>query len=388
MINLHEPKFLGNEKRYLNECLKSGWISTSGTFINKFEEKIKKYTKSRHCVAMNSCTSSLHLALKLVGVKKDDEVITSTISFISPINAIKYNNANPIFMDVDENLNIDELKTIDFINNETFFKNGFTYNKYTKKRISAIIIIHVFGNAVKFDELFVLSKKRNIKIIEDAAESLGTFFKKGKFKNKHTGTVGDIGCLSFNGNKIITSGGGGSIITNNRKYKEQALYLASQAKNDSINFIHNNIGYNYRISNLHASIGLGQFESINKILKLKKNIHKNYNINFKNFTLASIISSNSYSKSNYWLNILKLTEPNRKLINKIVTVLQNKNIILRPLWKLNHLQNVYLKSQKYKIEKANIYSDSILCLPSSFFLKNKEVIKISNLIKKVIESNK
>ena len=289
MINLHEPKFIGNEKRYLNECLKSGWISTSGTFINKFEEKIKNYTKSRHCVAMKSCTSSLHLALNLVGVKKDDEVITSTISFISPINAIKYNNANPIFMDVDENLNIDEFKTIDFINNETFFKNGFTYNKYTKKRISAIIIIHVFGNAVKFDELFVLSKKRNIKIIEDAAESLGAFFKKGKFKNKHTGTVGDIGCLSFNGNKIITSGGGGSIITNNRKYKEKALYLASQAKNDSINFIHNNIGYNYRISNLHASIGLGQFENINKILKLKKNIHKYYNINFKNYKLASVI---------------------------------------------------------------------------------------------------
>ena len=316
MISLHEPKFIGNEKKYLDKCYKSAWISTSGIFISKFEKQIINYTKSKYCVALNSCTSSLHIALKVVGVKEKDEVITSTVSFVSPINAIKYNNAEPIFFDTDENLNIDQDKVIEFIKTKTFFRNGKTYNKTSRRKISALIIIHVFGNAVKFEKLFNLCKKRKIKIIEDAAESFGTFYKTGKFRNKHTGTIGDIGCFSFNGNKIITSGGGGALITNNSNYAKKANYYASQAKDDSINFVHNDIGYNYKITNLHAAIGLGQIEKLNKILEMKKNIHGYYLECFNTCKDAKILLASNNSTSNYWLNILVINKPNNKLIKK------------------------------------------------------------------------
>ena len=267
-ISLHEPKFNGNELKYLKDCIKSTWVSTSGKYINKFEKKILKYTKSKYAIACNSGTSSLHISLLVAGVKTNDEVIVPTLTFIAPINAVRYVNATPIFMDCDNHFNIDEKKTIKFIEKETYFKNGFTRNKSTNKIIKAIIVVHVFGNAANVFKLLKLCKKRNIKIIEDASESLGTFYKKNK---KHTGTVGDIGCISFNGNKIITSGSGGMILTNKINYNKKIRYLIKQAKDDNLNFIHNEIGFNYAQTNLSAGLGLAQFENIKNILK-KRNI--------------------------------------------------------------------------------------------------------------------
>ena len=209
-LSLHEPKFQGNELKYLKKCIQSTWVSTSGEYIEKFEKRIATYTKSKFAVACNSGTSSLHISLLMAGVSHNDEVIVPTLTFIAPINAVSYVNANPIFMDCDQYFNIDIKKTIEFINNETLFKNGFTINKKTRKKIKALVVVHVFGNAVALAEIQKLCKKRNIKIVEDCSESLGTFYRNKK-KSRHTGAYGDLSCISFNGNKVITSAAGGII---------------------------------------------------------------------------------------------------------------------------------------------------------------------------------
>jgi dTDP-4-amino-4,6-dideoxygalactose transaminase len=278
MISLHEPLFKGNEQKYIKNCLEKGWVSSAGEYVNTFEKKIAKYTGAKYAVACINGTAALQISLKLVGVKKDDEVIVPSMTFIAAINSITYNNAKPIFMDCDKYYTININKTLDFLNKETRTikkkvggKNlTITINKKTGNRISAVIIVHVFGNAVKIDKLLDLCRKKNVALVEDAAESIGSFYIKGKYKKKHTGTLGDIGCLSFNGNKIITTGGGGMILTNNKKVANKAKYITNQAKDDPIYSIHNEVGYNFRLPNVLAALGLAQLESLSKYIKKKK----------------------------------------------------------------------------------------------------------------------
>ena len=213
MISLIEPVMNGNEWKYVKECLDTNWVSSAGKYVDLFEQKIAEYTGAKYAVACVNGTAALQVSLRLAGVKPGDEVIAPTLTFIAPINAIAYNGANPVFMDADEYYNIDPVKTIQFIKEETEFRNGFTYNKSTGKRISAIIPVHIWGNACWLDELVEVCSERNIAIVEDASESLGTRYIKGNFAGKHTGTIGQLGCVSFNGNKIITT-----VITNHNYY--------------------------------------------------------------------------------------------------------------------------------------------------------------------------
>ncbi|MBP9096199.1 MAG: aminotransferase class I/II-fold pyridoxal phosphate-dependent enzyme, partial [Ignavibacteria bacterium] len=250
MIPLSVPSLKGNEWKYVKECLDTEWVSTAGKYVNLFEEKVKEFTKSEFAIACVNGTEAIHISLLLCGVEAGDEVIVPTLTFIAPINAVKYANAEPVFMDSDDFYNIDIEKTIEFIKNETTFKTGFTYNNKSGKRISAIIPVHIFGNAVMFDELIPLCKERNIAVIEDATESLGTIYTAGNYKGKFTGTIGDTGCFSFNGNKIITTGGGGMIVTNDAGKAEKAKYLTTQAKDDEVRYVHHEIGYNYRLPNV------------------------------------------------------------------------------------------------------------------------------------------
>ncbi|MBT6938248.1 MAG: aminotransferase class I/II-fold pyridoxal phosphate-dependent enzyme, partial [Candidatus Marinimicrobia bacterium] len=208
-IPLSVPSLKGNELEYVKECIDTEWVSSAGKYVNLFEQKIAEYTGSKYAIACMNGTAAIQVSLRLAGVEAGDEVIVSTLTFIASVNTITYNNAKPIFMDADKYYNMDAEKTIDFIKNDTLYKNGFSYNKITHKKISAILPVHVWGNACSFNELSELCKERNIAIVEDACESLGTFYNEGKYKGKHTGTIGKLGCLSFNGNKIITTGGGG-----------------------------------------------------------------------------------------------------------------------------------------------------------------------------------
>lgn len=379
-LSLHEPKFNGKELKYLNDCIKSTWVSTSGKYIAKFEKKISKYTKSKYAIACNSGTSALHISLLIAGVKSDDEVIVPTLTFIAPINAVRYVNATPIFMDCDQYFNIDVKKTIEFVKNETSFKNGFTINKKSKKYIKAIVVVHVFGNAVDLKEIHKLCKKRNIKLIEDCSESLGTFYI-NKNTKKHTGNYGDLSCVSFNGNKIITSGAGGIILTNIKKYEKKIRYLIKQAKNDELNFVHNEVGYNYSLTNINAAIGYAQLEKLKLILIKKRIIHKKYISLLEKNNNFDICLPPDYSKNNNWLNILKINNVKRNNKKNLILKFIKNNIFVRPIWKLNHLQKQFKNCQTYRIKNAIKLHNESICLPSSYHLKTldlKRVISILN----------
>ncbi len=379
-IFLHSPNLIGKEKKYLNECIENNHL-TFGKHTDLFLKKIKDLTKSKFPALVQNCTSGLHLCLKILDTKKGDEVIVPTITFIASINAIKYCEANPIFMDVDEYCNIDLKKTTEFLLNETFTKNGFTFNKRTKKKISSILIVHTFGNLADLDNNFInLCKKKSINIIEDAAESLGSFYVKNK-KKFHAGTIGSIGSISFNGNKIITSAGGGVILTNNKKFQKRIKYLSNQAKDDDLNFIHNEVGYNYRLSNVHAAIGLAQIEKFKKIISLKKKIHNAYKDSISKIDGLSIMSAPMYSRSNFWINLLKVEKKYKLSKKNLLKKLISKNIEARSIWYPNHLQKPYKNYQTYKIKMANNIFKNYICLPSSSFLKLNQIKYIVDVLK-------
>ena len=374
MIPLHSPYISANDIKKVTQTLKSGWVSTSGKVIEEFEDNIKTYTGAKFCIAVSSGTAALHLSLITAGVKKNHEVIVPTISFIAPINAVRYANANPIFMDSDKFFNISSLKVLEFIKKETKFKNGNTYNIKTKKIIKAIVMVHIFGNACDIEDVIKLCKKRNIVCIEDAAEGLGSRYIKGKYRGKHVGTISEIGCISFNGNKIITTGAGGVLITNSKKIATKARYLSTQAKSNEIDYIHNDIGYNYKMPSISASLGISQLQSIDKFIEKKEKINMLYKKNFKSFSNLEIISCPDYAKSNFWLNILNF--PNiysKKYIDELTIYLIKKKIQVRPIWKLNHMQKPYINFQSYKISMAKKLYNSSICLPSSYNLSVKEI---------------
>jgi len=371
------PTLKGNEWKYVKECIDTEWVSSAGKYVDLFEQNISEYTGSKYAVACVNGTSAIQVSLRLAGVLPGDEVIVPTLTFIAPINAIAYNNASPVFMDADNFYNLDAGKTISFINNETVFKDGFTYNKSTNVKVAALLPVHVWGNACWLDELTELCRERNIAIVEDASESLGTFYKEGKYKGKHTGTIGKLGCISFNGNKIITTGGGGMILTDDEKLAEKAKYLTTQAKDDPIRYVHDEIGYNFRLTNIQAALGVAQLEQLPAILKRKKELFDYYRSAIEDIDGLSLSKVPNYADNNHWLNLLQIDS---KAIGEdretLMQRLEKNGIQTRPVWKLNHEQKPYKNFQNYKIEKANILVENSLCLPSSSNLTNENLEKI------------
>ena len=380
-IPLSVPSLNGNELQYVKECIDTEWVSSAGKYVDLFEQKIAEYTGSKYVIACVNGTAAIQVSLRLAGVGAGDEVIVSTLTFIASVNAITYNNATPIFMDADKYYNIDAEKTIEFIKNETVFKNGITYNKKTNNKIAAIIPVHVWGNACWLDELVELCNKQNIAIVEDAAESLGTFYNAGKYKGKHTGTIGKLGCLSFNGNKIITTGGGGMILTDVKTLEEKAKYLSTQAKDDPIRYIHDEVGYNFRLTNIQAALGVAQLEQLPAILKRKKEIYDFYQSKIENIEGLSLSKVPDYADNNHWLNLLKIDS---KVYNQdrevLMKRLEGNGIQTRPVWKLNHEQKPYKDYQHFKVEKAKELVKNSLCLPSSANLSNENLNKIVSVL--------
>ena len=380
-IPLSVPSLNGNELEYVKECIDTEWVSSAGKYVDLFEQKIAEYTGSKYAIACVNGTAALQVSLRLAGVGAGDEVLISTLTFIASVNAITYNNAKPIFMDADKYYNIDAEKTIEFIKNETGFKNGFTYNKKTNNKITAIIPVHIWGNACWLDELIELCNKQNIAIVEDAAESLGTFYNTGKYKGKHTGTIGKLGCLSFNGNKIITTGGGGMILTDDKILAEKAKYLTTQAKDDPIRYVHDAIGYNFRLTNIQAALGVAQLEQLPDILKRKKEISKFYQTEVANINGLSISITPDYASNNHWLNLIQIDiqvyGEDREILMKR---LEENDIQTRPVWKLNHEQKPYKDYQHFKVKKAKELVKNSLCLPSSSNLSNENLNKIVSVL--------
>ena len=382
MIPLSIPSIQGNEWKYVKECLDTEWVSSAGKYIDLFEQKIAEFTGSKYAVACVNGTAALQVSLSLACVIPGDEVIVPTLTFIASVNAITYCNAIPVFMDADKYYNIDPEKTIEFIKNETIFKNGFTYNKKTNNKITAIIPVHVWGNACWLDELSDICKDRKISIVEDACESLGTVYTQGKFKGKHTGTIGKLGCISFNGNKIITTGGGGMILTDDSNLAEKAKYLTTQAKDDPVRYVHREIGYNFRLTNIQAALGVAQLEQLPSILKRKKEIYDFYQSALEKIDGLSISKVPDYAENNHWLNLLQVDigiygENSEALMQR----LDENGIQTRPVWSLNHEQMPYKNCQYYKIENAQKLVENSLCLPSSSNLTNVDLTKINDSLK-------
>jgi perosamine synthetase len=379
MIPLSVPSIQGNEWKYIKECLDTEWVSTAGKYVDKFEDKICDYTGAKFAVACVNGTSALHISLIIAGVKQGDEVIVPTLTFIAPINTVRYVNAEPIFMDSDEYYNIDIQKTIEFINNETIFRDGFTYNKATYNRIPAIIPVHIFGNAVDIKPLLEICRNRNIRIIEDATESLGTKYTKQFLNEQHTGTVGDIGCYSFNGNKIITTGGGGMIVTNNKYYAEKARYLTTQSKDDPIRYVHNEIGFNHRMNNIQAAMGVAQLEQLDRFIEIKRNNYSIYKTEISNIDGLTIADVPEYCNPNFWFYALEIDkEKYGKDREELMKYLDDNGIQTRPVWYLNHLQNPYKENQSYRIEKALELWEKTLNLPCSVRLNEENIEKVIN----------
>ncbi len=380
-IPLYPPNIPKGSLYYLKKCVYDNYVSTGGDLIKLFEKEISKYTNSKYALALNSGTSALHLALKVVGAKKHDEIIVPTLTFVATVNAVIYNDCSPVFMDSDDYYNIDVKKVLSFLSQNTYLKKNFTFNKKTKKRIFAIIVTHVWGNAVDLLELARICKKKNIKLIEDASESLGTFYKKN---NRHTGTIGDIGVLSFNANKIITTGCGGMLLTNKKKYFDLTKYYSSQAKDDSVNFIHNKVGYNYGMTNISAALGIEQIKNINKILKRKQRIKDLYKKKFYKKKKISFFNGPNYSKNNNWMNIVQVSLKKKTSIKKIINFFEKDGVQLRPVWHLNHMQKPFRSFESFNINNAKKLLKNSLCIPSSISLNSKDINRIIGIFDKIL----
>jgi perosamine synthetase len=359
VIPLHEPLFIGNEKKYITECINTGFVSSVGRFVTLFEEKIASYTGAKYAVACVNGTCALHLALKLTGVKEGDEVITQPLTFIATANAISYCNAKPVFLDIDKDtlgLSPDALN--EFLRKNTKIKNRICYNKKTRRKISACIPVHVFGHPLRIDRVVDICKKYHIPVIEDAAESMGSFY-----KNKHTGTFGKIGVLSFNGNKIITTGGGGMLLFDDKALAKQAKHITTQAKvPHAWEFYHDQIGYNYRMPNINAALGIAQLESLPFFVKQKRELAKKYKEFFDQIGIP-FLKEPLRARSNYWLNTIMLK--NRKERDAFLMYADKEKVMARPAWRLMNDLPMFKHCQSYNIVNASNLADRLVNIPST-----------------------
>ncbi len=382
MIPLSVPNLSGNEWKYVKQCLDTNWVSSAGSFVLEFEKKVSSYTKARYAVSCVNGTSGLFIALKLCGIQLDEEVIVPTLTFIAPINAVKYIGAEPVFMDCDDFMNIDPQKIEDFCEKECSFGKFGLVNKHSNRKIKAILAVHVFGNPCDMEAIMRIAKRYNLKVIEDASESIGSRYSSGAYKDQYTGTIGDIGVYSFNGNKIITTGGGGVIVTNDAKIAQKARYLINQAKDDPIRYIHNEIGYNLRLINIQAALGLAQLEQLDRFIKIKKQNYKIYASSLKGIEGVNLLGVPEGAAPNYWFYSL-IVEKNKYGIDNLMLLkaFEKKKIEARPIWYLNHLQKPYRKSQAYKIEKALWFWQRVLNLPCSTSLRKDNITKVVSVIR-------
>jgi aminotransferase in exopolysaccharide biosynthesis len=358
-IPLHEPYFVGNEKAYLNECIDSTFVSSVGKFVDKFEDEIAKFTGARFAVATVNGTAALHIALQLAGVGQDDEVITQPLTFIATCNAIRYIGAHPIFVDVDKDtMGMSPEKLAHFLDHESVMVDGCCTNKTTKRKIKAVVPMHTFGLPVNLDHLKMVCDSYNINIVEDAAESLGSYQNK-----QHTGTKGLLGKLSFNGNKTITTGGGGMIITNDEGLAKKAKHITTTAKKPHLwDFYHDQVGYNYRLPNINAALGCAQLEKLPQILEIKRELALQYSIFFKNKE-ASFVTEPSNTKANYWLNAIILKNASQRDV--FLKTTNDAGIMTRPIWKLMSDLPMFESAQHGNLENSVWLEQRVINLPSS-----------------------
>jgi perosamine synthetase len=361
-IPLHEPKFVGNEKKYLHECIDSTFVSSVGKFVDEFEDQIASYTGVKYAIATSNGTSALHISLLLAGVEDGDEVITQPLTFVATCNAISYCGANPIFVDVDrDTMGLSPFALREFLDSNTTISNNKCINNSTGRVIKACVPMHTFGNPCRVDEIKAICDEYNICLIEDAAESLGSLY-----KGKHTGTYGEMGVMSFNGNKIITAGGGGCIVTDNEALAKQAKHLTTTAKvPHKWAFNHDQVGYNYRMPNLNAALLVAQLEQLDSFLNSKRRLAIQYKEFFANKGIGFVTGIEG-AKSNYWLNVLMLDNLEQR--DLFLEVTNAAGVMTRPIWTLMSKLPMFKDCQKGNLSNAEWLEDRAINIPSSVIM--------------------
>jgi len=358
-IPLHRPVFEGNEKIYLTECIDSNFVSSVGKKVTQFEEEIAKFCQTKFAIATVNGTSALHTSLILAGVEQNDEVITQALTFIATCNAISYIKAHPVFLDVDKDtMGLSPTALVHFLSEQCERRGNYTFNKKTKRRIKACVPMHTFGLPCRIEELSTICSEWNILLIEDAAESLGSFV-----KEKHTGSFGSLGTFSFNGNKIITTGGGGMIITSDAQVAQRAKHITTTAKvPHPYEFVHDEIGFNYRLPNLNAALGCAQMESLNKTINIKQQIANTYLefFNDKGITMATPLPG---YRSNNWLNTVILE--NKYDRDQFLKHTNDSNVMTRPIWRLMSDLEMFKTCFHDGLENSKWLEDRVVNIPSS-----------------------
>lgn len=372
-IPLHEPHLAGNEWRYVRDCLDTGWVSSVGTYVDRFEAELAKRCWVQHGVATSSGTAALHVALLVAGVEAEDEVLVSTLSFIAPANAIRYVGAHPVFIDADPKYwQMDVSRLEEFLRTRCTLSDGALVNRATGRRVRAILPVHVMGHPVDLDAIYEIARHYGLVVLEDAAEGMGA-----DYKGRPVGRTDSIAITSFNGNKIITAGGGGMILTDRTDWAERARYLTTQAKDDAVEYIHGAIGFNYRLTNIQAALGLAQLEQIEEFVNHKRTIACRYEEGLADMVGLRPMPQAEWARSTYWLYSLLIDERHfGRNSREVIEALQALGIQARPLWQPLHLSKPHRRSERVGGEVAERIFTQAISLPSSVGLALETVDEV------------
>lgn len=381
MIPLSIPNISGNEWTYVKRCLDEGFISSVGEYVNQFEQVTARTVDSQYAVATVNGTAALHISLIVAGVKNGDAVITSDLSFISPANAIRYVGAVPIFIGAEKNhFQMDTNKLKNFLAEDCETKGNELIHRKSGRKISALLPVHILGQSVDMEPILQIASEYHLTTIEDASECLGS-----RYKNKPLGSLGSIGCFSFNGNKIISTGGGGMIVTNNSEWAKRARYLTTQARDNELEYIHQEIGYNYRLSNVHAAIGLAQMEKLTHFIEKKRRIATLYQENLSSIQSIRFVNESPETSSNYWMSTI-FVEPSENNCRKLRSYLRSHNVESRTLWMPLHLNLPHSQCEVVgALDSKDIYEHA-LCLPSSTQMSEEEQLYVIKNIRDFFEN--
>jgi len=385
MIPLSVPNFEGNEEKYVADAVSQGWVSTGGAYVDALEKKIAEYSGSVGSVACQSGTAALHMSLIECGVEQDDIVLVPTLTFIAAVNPVKYVKATPVFMDCDDSLCMDPAKVKAFCEEECEETSVGLVHKQSGKKVKAIVVVHVFGNLADMEGIMEVAERYGLKVIEDATEALGTICEYGKYAGKMAGTIGHFGAYSFNGNKIITTGGGGMIVSQDKEALVHLKYMSTQCKDDDHFYIHNEVGFNYRMTNVQAAIGVAQMEELEEFIVRKNKNHALYVELLKESDKGYILAFRESTRSNKWFYSFVLDKKVcDKPVKEYIVTLQENGVQTRPIWGLIHEQKPYVNDLAYKIEKAKYYSERIINVPCSTNITEGEITTVCKLLEEVL----
>ena len=384
-IPLSIPNFEGNEKKYVDDAIDQGWVSTGGAYITKLEQAMARFLHTENVAACQSGTSALHLSLVEAGVQPGDVVLVPPLTFIAAVNPVKYQFATPVFIDCDDSFCMDPIKLRSFCERECAWDGAVLRHK--GEAVKAIVVVHVFGNMADMEAIMEIAEAYHLKVIEDATEALGTRYVSGKYQGRYAGTIGHFGAFSFNGNKIITTGGGGAVTANNAQAVDHIRFLSTQAKTDPHYYIHDEVGYNYRMTNLQAALGVAQMELLPEFIRRKQRNYELYQALFEGFEFGSLMPFRPGTESNKWFYSVNIDRTRiHASMREIIIALHDRGIETRAIWGLINEQQPYRGEETYQLEKAPYYAERILNIPSSTQITEAEIRYVADEVKRLLRS--